>query len=65
MAGTRGVEIGWLFGPWDPVKAFSSIWFSVLTISEGSGKSDGKGAIGGAARAMLIAHIEHLQGARY
>ena len=65
MARTVRIEIGWLLEPWNPVKLYSSVWFSVLTISKGSRKTWGKGAIEDAATVMLIAHIERLLGAGY
>lgn len=41
---TEHIEIGWLLGQWNPVKPFSSLGFSVLTISEGNGIPSQKGS---------------------
>lgn len=59
MARTGGIEIGWLLGLWDLVKPFS-LWFSVLTILEGSGKSWWKGSSRKCCSVMFLSHIQPL-----
>ena len=41
------------FGAMGPGEALFLVWFSVLTISTGSGKADGKGAVEDAATVIL------------